>query len=325
MEAAKASGAVVDEELVKAADEFSDAWAVAWATFEGKAAQGLLGAVKGMEGFDAAFKQTTFYKIFSRGGLIHQAFGGTKPQAPFESQRASSLSEVGKKSDKGPFTIIPQEAPAAAAAIKSVGTAATDTSTDLEDFQNSLVEVNQGFLEMVKQSEALEGAFGDAFSQLIEGARDGKLGIKEVMGVLDDLSAKLLKMASEKIFELLFAGAFGPTSSSTSAGTGILAGLLGRQAGGPVKAGKPYMVGEAGPELFVPKQSGSIVPGGGGGMAPVINITNMPGVASTQTRSNRGGQDVIDIVNQVVESRFPDLLNRNAGLIGAKPASRRTF
>lgn len=40
---------------------------------------------------------------------------------------------------------------------------------------------------------------------------------------------------------------------------------LGRQHGGPVSAGMPYVVGEKGPEWFVPGRGGSIVPGGGGG------------------------------------------------------------
>ena len=34
--------------------------------------------------------------------------------------------------------------------------------------------------------------------------------------------------------------------------------IPGRQHGGPVSAGRPYMVGERGPELFVPSQSGSV-------------------------------------------------------------------
>ena len=34
----------------------------------------------------------------------------------------------------------------------------------------------------------------------------------------------------------------------------------GKQAGGPVEAGRPYVVGEAGPEMFVPNQSGKILP-----------------------------------------------------------------
>lgn len=41
----------------------------------------------------------------------------------------------------------------------------------------------------------------------------------------------------------------------------------GRQAGGPVSAGEPYVVGEAGPELFVPAQYGQIIPSRDGGGA----------------------------------------------------------
>lgn len=42
-----------------------------------------------------------------------------------------------------------------------------------------------------------------------------------------------------------------------------------RAGGGPVSAGSPYMVGERGPELFVPNASGSIMPSGSG--APIVN------------------------------------------------------
>jgi hypothetical protein len=37
-------------------------------------------------------------------------------------------------------------------------------------------------------------------------------------------------------------------------------GIIGRQFGGPVDRNRPYVVGEAGPELFVPRTSGKIVP-----------------------------------------------------------------
>ncbi|WP_395746536.1 hypothetical protein [Prosthecobacter sp.] len=36
--------------------------------------------------------------------------------------------------------------------------------------------------------------------------------------------------------------------------------LQGRAKGGPVKAGRPYVVGEKGPEIIVPHQSGTVVP-----------------------------------------------------------------
>lgn len=45
---------------------------------------------------------------------------------------------------------------------------------------------------------------------------------------------------------------------------------LGRAAGGPVTGGRPYVVGEKGPELFVPRGSGSITPNGSGGGVTVV-------------------------------------------------------
>jgi len=49
-----------------------------------------------------------------------------------------------------------------------------------------------------------------------------------------------------------------------------------RAIGGPVQAGSPYVVGEVGPELFVPNTSGTIIPNnklsGGGSAGGVTNI-----------------------------------------------------
>jgi hypothetical protein len=49
--------------------------------------------------------------------------------------------------------------------------------------------------------------------------------------------------------------------------------VIHRQSGGPIKPNVPYMVGEAGPELFVSDQAGDIVPSGGFGDGIVINYT----------------------------------------------------
>lgn len=63
-----------------------------------------------------------------------------------------------------------------------------------------------------------------------------------------------------------------------------------RAAGGPVTGGLPYLVGERGPELFVPGASGSIVPNGaltalptgGGGTTIVVPVTVQGSVISEQ-------------------------------------------
>jgi hypothetical protein len=48
--------------------------------------------------------------------------------------------------------------------------------------------------------------------------------------------------------------------------------IFARAAGGPVTSGQPYMVGERGPELFVPSTSGGIVPNGRAGVVQNITI-----------------------------------------------------
>jgi hypothetical protein len=68
--------------------------------------------------------------------------------------------------------------------------------------------------------------------------------------------------------------------------------LPGRAAGGPVSAGMPYVVGEEGPELFVPKQSGTIIPNGarakgvgvsGGDSRTIYVVVNVDPVTGEQT------------------------------------------
>jgi phage-related minor tail protein len=65
-------------------------------------------------------------------------------------------------------------------------------------------------------------------------------------------------------------GAFGMPGTF---GAGGKFTLTPRANGGPVMSNKPYLVGERGPELFVPGGSGNIVPNGQmGGTAVTYNI-----------------------------------------------------
>ena len=57
--------------------------------------------------------------------------------------------------------------------------------------------------------------------------------------------------------------------------------IPGRASGGPVTGGNAFMVGEEGPELFVPKQNGTIIPNGStGGMS--VNVTINGDVSGTE-------------------------------------------
>lgn len=54
---------------------------------------------------------------------------------------------------------------------------------------------------------------------------------------------------------------------------GLIPGAPHRAAGGPVSSGSAYMVGEHGPELFIPKASGAIVANGAGGVQ--VNVSGL--------------------------------------------------
>lgn len=70
-----------------------------------------------------------------------------------------------------------------------------------------------------------------------------------------------------------------------------------RAIGGPVTSGRPFLVGERGPELFVPPASGKIVPndrlgGGGGGQ---INVTiNAQAFAGSQVEARKFAQMIME-------------------------------
>ncbi len=129
----------------------------------------------------------------------------------------------------------------------------------------------------------MQDAFADFLFDPFEGGIKGML-----KSFVDILRRMVAEAAAAKIFEALGFGQGGRSGG----GGGLLGGLgnvlqsitgiggpiriPGRAAGGPVTGGFPYIVGERGPELFVPRASGSIVPNGRmGGVtyAPVYNFS----------------------------------------------------
>ena len=77
--------------------------------------------------------------------------------------------------------------------------------------------------------------------------------------------------------------------------------------GAQASAGQPFIIGERGPELFVPSQSGTIVPngkwqGGGGGVTIVNNNNFGPGSdvgAISADLDRRDAKTKSDIFNSI--------------------------
>jgi|694.fasta_scaffold03503_12 hypothetical protein len=110
--------------------------------------------------------------------------------------------------------------------------------------------------------DAING-FGNEFtSTLTEAFMTGKLNFTDMV---NSIQRDILRMLIKKNISdpaVSFLGDF-------------FKGFGARALGGPVSSNTPYMVGERGPELFVPNGSGNIVPNnklGGGGVTVVQNI-----------------------------------------------------
>lgn len=104
--------------------------------------------------------------------------------------------------------------------------------------------------------------------------------------VLHELMAEIIKLgAINPLKNLLFgqnngtlgdlfgklfgAGGLGKSLFPVVGGVDPLAPLPARAAGGPVESGTAYMVGERGPEVFVPKGSGTIIPNNASAASPM--------------------------------------------------------
>jgi phage-related minor tail protein len=98
----------------------------------------------------------------------------------------------------------------------------------------------------------------DALVGAIEGTRS--LG-EAAKAIVNDLASSLLRLGINTLLKRSFGG--------------IFSNLPGLANGGRASAGRSYLVGERGPEIFTPKSSGTVIPNnqiGGGGIVNNINV-----------------------------------------------------
>ena len=89
----------------------------------------------------------------------------------------------------------------------------------------------------------------------------GKLGFDDLKRVALSAMAEIAAASLRSLFQSAGGGGIG--GSILGGLTSLISGLLGppgRATGGPVSAGRGYLVGERGPELFLPGSSGRVEP-----------------------------------------------------------------
>jgi hypothetical protein len=156
-------------------------------------------------------------------------------------------------------------------------------------------------------ADSIGTAFGNTFKSLINGTASAR---EAFAGFFQSIADSFANMAAQMITEYIklqiiglakqfldpigsifgaggapnLSGAFGNTGGlgSSQFGVGIPSLVGSRGVGGPIASSGAYLVGERGPELFMPGRSGTIVPNGGMGGANVTVNVDASGNANVQ-------------------------------------------
>lgn len=150
---------------------------------------------------------------------------------------------------------------------RKAATIIRDTKTPGEQFASDLNDTGE------RINEELESVAVDGLQRLNDGLTEAIMGTKSLAeafrAMAEDIISQLIRIAIQQLIikpmaNLLFGGGFGGDFGFGAGGgyDAANANLVGMAGGGSVTGGTPYMVGEQGPELFVPSQSGMIIPNG---------------------------------------------------------------
>jgi len=171
-------------------------------------------------------------------------------------------------------------------------------------------DVTNGMSESVSAFKDSLGATDDAISNLainttkkledtiVDGLKNGKLAFKDFA---DYAIEQIIRIALQEAILKPFTGGV----------ESFFQGIFGKKAlGGSVNAGKPYMVGESGRELFIPNQGGQIVSNqnlkqmGSAESAPTVNfnISTVDAAGFDQLLASRKGL-ITSIINNAMNNQ----------------------
>jgi hypothetical protein len=331
------AAAIIDKKLIKSAQEFDDMWARAMQSAKSQTAQFVANTISEFKKIKGLWERLTATAAApslpgrggrpARPGLVDaQTAGGLpsdfRPPSNFEG-RGSPIPKTVTKFDD------PDKAKRDAEAFAQAQKDKSDAIKRLIDFsienQQRAADVAE---EAAERQLELDQELYDSKMALADaavGALDAIIfGGEKASDVIKDLAQNLLKAAVQ-------ASLFGSGPFASLFGTGGSGGIFGslfnkpaaRASGGHVNAGEPYMVGERGRELFVPSQSGSIVPKIGSSGGTKVTVNNYAGV-DVKTSQDSQGNPIIAIrkmVSDTIAGGFANSAMRNQ--FGVAPTKAR--
>jgi hypothetical protein len=150
-----------------------------------------------------------------------------------------------------------------------------------------------------RAGQTLERSLGRAI-------QTGKFGFDDLRNLALSVLSEIASAALASIPGLgggAGAGGAGLVSSITSL-IGLFGGAPGRATGGPVSPGRAFVVGENGPEIFVPTSSGRVETGAAIGRGQSVNLTiniSDNGRGSAPESLQRSSRQVARMVRQALE------------------------
>jgi hypothetical protein len=141
-------------------------------------------------------------------------------------------------------------------------------------------------------------------SALAKAIVTGKTGFDDLKKVALSAMADIAQASLRALFQAPGGGSFGAGLLNGLGGLiGSLLGAPGRTTGGPVSAGRAYMVGENGPELFVPPGGGRIERPGGGTRDVRVSIAIQSPVPSDPQVLRQSSRQVARAIRSALAQR----------------------
>ena len=149
-----------------------------------------------------------------------------------------------------------------------------DNPTLIRSEVEAQISKNDVLKAQIKSAEELKGLYSDIGMTIKSGVIDAIQGAIDGTKSLQQAATDVLGKLADKLLDVAVNFALFGSMSGTGTGGGLLGGLIPKAKGGSVSGGTPYLVGERGPELFMPGRSGGIAPAGsfGGGTNVVVNV-----------------------------------------------------
>jgi phage-related minor tail protein len=124
-----------------------------------------------------------------------------------------------------------------------------------------------------RTQQVFDSVFGNLSSAIDNFVKTGKLSMKDLArSLIADLIAIQMKAAALRFLNFAFSSFSGGATPYQPA---AVMGMPGYADGGNPEVGQPSIVGERGPEIFVPRTAGTIIPNHSiGNMGATTNVTN---------------------------------------------------